>query len=711
MSIAAILQHHDPNRIARRRALRATIVVPALFGVASAAGSDVVALYVLFSAFSHLVFGDYGGRARQRARAYLATTAIGLVLILIGTAVSQQALVAAMATAVVSFAITLLCALGPAVPPLRTPLLLAFVLAASVAAPLGDVGPRLVGWGWGGVASVVAAFMLFPRRGAAAVSERAADACTRLADAMLAPPTDRPPVEPAALQAAHSAAAAAALGPTARRQALVALVEQLQAFERFLAELPVGVTGDRAAHQRLAEATAETLRTCAAPLRRAGPAPEVEPLDRARAEHRAALETWAEDQLRAGRPAAEVLAALDGERMLRLLSNVGLGIATATRVVCGAPLPERWLDRAPAVHLSGTLPQRAARILRPHLALSSVRFRDALRAGAAFGGAVLVAGLFDFEHGFWVVLGTLNVLRTSVLAGGRTAVAAVGGTVVGFLAVVPIVWLAGTATAVQWILLVPCAFVAAFAAGVLPYAVGQAAFTIFVVVAVNIVQPNGWHTGAIRVIDVLVGAAVALVAGLLFWPRGAREQARATLAALYGTLARLVAAAFAHTFGAPATDADVAQDEPAALARARAAIMDLAAERGQAGHGVAASTRLTVAGVTIQTAAERITNLPPTASAPPAPLSDDVDRVVGSLRRIADALEAGQSIGPDLDPVRIDAERRDVTAARRASGALSPQPAERADAFTLVWASQWLVDLARIADDLRSPVDELATIT
>ena len=155
-----------------------------------------------------------------------------------------------------------------------------------------------------------------------------------------------------------------------------------------------------------------------------------------------------------------------------------------------------------------------------------MRLHDALRAGVALGLAVWVAGVGDFAHGFWVALGTLAVLRTSVLAGQRTAVQAIIGTTVGFFAAFPLVWLVGSSKVLPWVLIPPLVFLSAYTSGALPFAVGQGAFTAFVVLSVNILEPKGWHTGAIRVEDVLAGTAVALVAGVVFWPRGARVQVR-----------------------------------------------------------------------------------------------------------------------------------------------------------------------------------------
>jgi uncharacterized membrane protein YccC len=270
------------------------------------------------------------------------------------------------------------------------------------------------------------------------------------------------------------------------------------------------------------------------------------------------------------------------------------------------------------------------------------------------------------------------------------------------------VWLTGSATVTQWILLPPCVFVAAFAGGVLPYAVGQAAFTVFVVVAVNIIEPNGWHTGAVRVTDVMVGAAVALVAGLLFWPRGARLQARAAIGDLYRATAIVVAASFHQVLGARAGDGAVAEhDDRSALDRARAAVSDLAAERGHTGPGVSASAHLVVTAAAVRAAAERIALLRPMSTEAPAAVLAEVDLVVGTFRGVADALRAGGALAV-VDPAQVGLDRRAATAARLAADVVSPDQRARHDAFTLVWAGEWVVDLARMIAGLDGSVWELA---
>ena len=58
-----------------------------------------------------------------------------------------------------------------------------------------------------------------------------------------------------------------------------------------------------------------------------------------------------------------------------------------------------------------------------HLSFRSVWFRNAVRGAAGLALAVAVVEVTDVEHGFWVVLGTLSVLRSNALGTGATAAA------------------------------------------------------------------------------------------------------------------------------------------------------------------------------------------------------------------------------------------------------------------------------------------------
>jgi hypothetical protein len=115
----------------------------------------------------------------------------------------------------------------------------------------------------------------------------------------------------------------------------------------------------------------------------------------------------------------------------------------------------------------------------------------------------------------------MSVLRTNAASTESTALRALGGTVVGFVIGALLLLGIGTSTPALWAALPIAIAVAAYAPGTLPFAAGQAAFTIVIVVLFNLLAPVGWKVGLLRIQDVALGCLVSLVIGVLFWPRGA----------------------------------------------------------------------------------------------------------------------------------------------------------------------------------------------
>ncbi|MGH3262289.1 MAG: FUSC family protein, partial [Trebonia sp.] len=115
---------------------------------------------------------------------------------------------------------------------------------------------------------------------------------------------------------------------------------------------------------------------------------------------------------------------------------------------------------------------------------------------------------------------TLSVLRTSAAATGATAWRALVGTVVGFILGAALLLAIGTSPDALWVALPVSVLVAAYSPGTTPFLVGQAAFTVTIVVLFNLLIPVGWSVGLLRIEDVALGCAVSLAVGVLFWPRG-----------------------------------------------------------------------------------------------------------------------------------------------------------------------------------------------
>jgi uncharacterized membrane protein YccC len=150
----------------------------------------------------------------------------------------------------------------------------------------------------------------------------------------------------------------------------------------------------------------------------------------------------------------------------------------------------------------------------------SVWFVNSLRAAVALAAAVLVAELSTVQHGFWVVLGTLSVLRGTAGATGASAILALVGTVIGFVIGGALLVAIGATSMALWAVLPVAIFLAAYTPGTAPFAIGQAAFTVTIAVLFNLIAPVGWKVGIVRIEDVALGCGVSVLVGAMLWPRG-----------------------------------------------------------------------------------------------------------------------------------------------------------------------------------------------
>jgi len=561
--------------LALRRALRVTVVMPSLYAALLLIADDpFAALFAAFGCFALLVFADFAGSVRARLVAYSSATVIGALLIALGTVVSEEFVLAAALMVLIGFSIRFLGVLGGAWAAGASAVTLSYVLAATVPGPVSAVDGRVVGWLLGGLTATVAAVALWPAyerdklRDCVAGAVRAAAALVRAyrdeggdpaaarARAVEAVDTMRTTLDTTRLRPS---------GPAVRDRALIALVEGVERLVELVTEdatedateETAGVTSDLGDCLGLCDVTAQVLDRAADVLVGSGPAPDYLGLETARSDQLAALVSWTAARLQAGADPEDVISDLEGVFWTRITSYLALGIAADAAIAEGGSAAVSNVTGAlhtPVVAF-GNLRERITGVLRAHSQLRSARFADAARAGLGLGLAVLVAGLTGVDHGFWVVLGTLSVLRSNALATGRTAFEAIGGTLVGFVVVTPMVIVFGHDAAVLWILLPITVFLAAFAPTAISFLVGQAAFTAFVVVLFNILEPEGITTGIARVEDIAMGAAVSIVVGVLLWPRGARGMMRRALADQCRTDADFLETAMNNVVGQP-TDTD-----------------------------------------------------------------------------------------------------------------------------------------------------------
>ncbi len=717
----------DPGGTSLRRATRVAIVVPVM---AASAGTIVrdpgAALFAVFGAFSLLGLADFGGPTIPRARAYAGATLVGAGLVLLGTLASGNDWSAVVGTGLVAFGVQFLGVLGGYVAAGQTAILLAFVVAVSVPSSTGGTWARVAAWTLGGGVSLAAGVLMWPRHARTLVRQRAGDACHALA-ALLAEPR-LPAVQDqtrARVEATHQAYDQAPLrpaGPARRDRALIDLIVQLDRALQFASR--VADTRGPATmpavpeEQTLRRSIAQTLEASAGVLRRGGPGVDLGTLDQDRAAFLEALQRWAAERLRAGEPAESVLEGLRGGAALRLLAHAALAIALDADVVAGlevsgavSPLPH-W--NAPGAGPRSWL-ERLRVTLQTHLRPDSVWFRNSLRAGLALGLAVLLTRITRVEHSFWVVLGTLSVLRSNALGTGRTALLAIAGTVVGFVVAVAVTLAIQTSTVALWITLPIAVFLAAYVPTVVSFLVGQAAFTLFVVVLFDLLQPQGWRLGLIRLEDVALGIAVSLGVAVLLWPRGARGQLRLALAALYRADAACLDAAFAYLLGRRgAGEVDATRRAAAAeVERTGEALEAFLTERSSRTLPTATWGRLAAAGNDVLLAADAMEAMALLGYRPRGcerctdRVRADAAEMVGVFASFADQLQDRRVL--PAPPTQATAETRNAVVACLRAWRGTPDSPLGPTAIALATAWFWNGEIARLGGELVQPLAAVAS--
>jgi uncharacterized membrane protein YccC len=220
------------------------------------------------------------------------------------------------------------------------------------------------------------------------------------------------------------------------------------------------------------------------------------------------------------------------------------------------------------------------------------------------------------QHSFWVLLGTLSVLRSNALNTGQNAVRAVGGTLAGSVIGTALLQLIGHHGTALWFLLPLAVFLAGIAPAAVSFAAGQAAFTVTLVILFNIGHDPDWHIVLLRIQDIAIGCAVSVLVGLFFWPRGATAAVDRALAEAYTDSARYLAGAVQYAIGhcgtAPPSDEVALREGVEAAAAARRlddAFRSYLAERGAKPVPLADMTTLVTGIVGLRLAADAVLGL------------------------------------------------------------------------------------------------------
>ncbi len=558
------LQQHDRGYAALRRAGRTAIVMPGLLALdVKVFHNASMALFSAFGSIALLMFVDFSGLMRSRLETQAALSVAGAALICLGTLASQAVWSAVLLMAVVAFIVIFLGVVRSVIAGSMTALLLAFILPAATKAPLSAIPDRLAGWGLAAGVALLAVRVLWPAPERLPLRAGAAEACRTFAshlfidsdstdstkDRAMGPDTLAPV---ASLQRQFLATPWRPTGLGASARAIVRLVDEISWMQTVITELDndprpsslraLSLDVQRASAKVLVE-SATLLETRSAPLApltsaRIALTSAMNEMERHLEHHLSMTVSSSNDAPKPNTtdsPVARFFSSLNYSFRSR---EVGYGAERIATDVEQAITAERrgFFDRVLGHEPGDTTPLGSARArIASHLQRHSVWLHNSVRGAAGLALAVLIAEEISVEHSFWVILGTLSVLRSNALNTGQNALRAVVGTLVGFIIGAGVVELVGTNVTLLWFLLPVVLLIAGFAPTAISFAAGQAGFTLTLVILFNILEPAGWRVGLVRLEDVAIGTAVSAGVALLLWPRGAAAELGAALHDAYTT--------------------------------------------------------------------------------------------------------------------------------------------------------------------------------
>ena len=692
--------------------------MPAVFFFADKVIDDTdTTLFAAFGSFAILVLADISGPRRMRLAAYLLLVAAGMALISLGTLCSQEPWLAVLAMAVVGFAILFSRVINGYLASAAFAAQLLFIIPLAVPGPVSAIPARLEGFALAAGVGILARFVLWPARPFDRLRAAAASACRALAVRMdpelsadareAAKRSDTATLAVRQLRQSFVSSPDRPTGPTGRTEALAFLVDATD----LLCALTLGDPGpapDPCAEENreLSSGAAAVLRASADNLDGGSAEPDLARLDSARDAVQDALADRIEET-GADQEATALLEAAEQSFRMREISLVTREVAISALAVAGRRSPDQGFSLGSIARATGSL-------IRAHATPRSASLQNSIRGAIGLAAAVAVIETVSAQHGFWIVLATLSVLRYSALGTWSTIFSALAGTVAGIVVGGLLVYAIGADEAVLWAVLPAAVLVAAYAPRAISFAAGQAGFTVTLMIIFNLIVPSGWEIGLVRIEDVAIGCGISLLVGVLFWPRGVASLVRANVGAAYRRAADYVAAATRRVVGdgqgQSAADAFEAARVQARRAAARLddAYRQYLADASLRNTDPASLESLVTRAVRLRLLAYSMSLLTPVER------ESAFDRCAGMLGFEANRLDHWyQGFGDALvsgAPITSGAmtDGRGASIVDCVSDSLSDnRSADLGSAVTLLWADQHLVAVRALGAEVVGPAAEL----
>ncbi|WP_225823843.1 FUSC family protein [Streptomyces naphthomycinicus] len=706
-----------------RRALRVTLVAAAGFYLFRyGLDQPVAATYALFTVVAVGGLSRIPGTGRQRAAMVLRLLPVCWVLVTVGTYLSVRTWSAVVGMLVIGFTLAFAAVGGPRPAGAAPGLQLLYILPSFPPYDPGSLGERLIGTTTGAALFVVAEALLFRDPAPLPYSERAARAALtgeRCAAKLAGLPgaltgTDLRAAQEAsqALRPLNVPEAERPAGPGLRDRALAHTGLAARTLLSRLAQLRLAPGPHPAAEVSAVLRAVAGLATATAACLRAGtpPDPAQRELSTARA-HLSALSAGPPPAGADPRPEPDGTgfppAVLRCHAAVLEVADAALAMGAAADLAVRGRHSSLELPPGHFWYARSRAPALWWHRLRGHAGRRSVFFQNAVRMALALTAVRLVAGVDTLPHGFWAMLATLTLTRTTLGATWSGIRLALVGTLAGALVSAGTLILVGSDTAVYAVLL-PVWMLFAFTVGpVKGMGWAQGSFTVLVaLVFAQLAQPT-WRLAEVRMLDVLVGSAIGVVFGVLAWPRGAHDELRHAAAELLRRAAEIVVATSASVAGG--TAAAARSGVPGHRSLQRAVIMAESAYAqvqsepmplGGWGRGAEPPTvdwqTTLIAGHHTLWGSTRLLEPPLAVLSPTAAESARTlgDRVAGRMLLVSAALDPGDDTPTAALPL-VDPALAGFVA--------EPPGAPRRYYATVAWLESLLTDLTRIAQGDRAP--------
>ncbi|MFG2140063.1 FUSC family protein [Streptomyces sp. NPDC048650] len=528
-------------------------------------GASVMALYAAFAVVALGALAAIPGSGRQRAATTLMAIPAGTALVTLGTLLAVRTWAAVLGMLVIGFMVAYAGIAGPRIAGAAPGMQLLYILPCFPPYEPNTLDQRVYGFLLGAVLLAAAQRFVLPEPGTPSFRSLladAADAAGALAEHHGGPapeealarartaadrlrPSRVPPADlPGSPTVTHKAMAHAA-------EAVRTLLAQLAALHGGGGASPHGTY--RPETVALLQAIDDAVRQTAAALREGRrPGPSAVALQAELAPERTRRAVAALERLEAD----ERLEYLRRRAVAVQAGDSAVVLVLATRLLLG----DRDVGVDPAGHAFAYARAHPwelwKRRLTTHFTPRSVIFQNACRFALGLAAARAIAGMLDLSHGFWVLLATLTLTRTTSLETRTVVRQALVGTLVGAVAAGVLLALVEHRTAV-YVIVLPVVMISAFTVGPLRGpAWAQGGFTLVVATLFAQVAPVTWQLAPTRFADVLTGSVIGLACGLLAWPKGAGHEVRRSMAGVCSAVADAVGRTTTRVLERAGTDTD-----------------------------------------------------------------------------------------------------------------------------------------------------------